>query len=113
MFYRNEKWRNGNWVIIPAINEGNGRIITDSIEKANKFNFYYSTIFSSEGNIPHIQGEISGEQFNIDIEIARRKIGTFGKNKFCRTIKFPWRNSKTVWGSHDPIIWATTRYNNE
>jgi hypothetical protein len=40
-----------------------GMETTDSMEKANSFNFYYSTVFSSEGNIPHIQGENSSEPF--------------------------------------------------
>ena len=46
----------------------------------NSFNFYYSTVFSSEGNIPHIQGENTGEPFTIDIKIIRR-IGAIRKNK--------------------------------
>jgi len=38
---------------IPAIKDCNGRIITISIEKANSLNIYYSSVFSSEGNIPN------------------------------------------------------------
>jgi hypothetical protein len=49
--------RKGNRKNIPTIKDCNGGIITDSIEKANSLNFYYSTVFSSEGNIPHKQGE--------------------------------------------------------
>jgi len=49
-------------------------------EKANLFKFYYSTVFSSEGNILHIQGENTGEPFTIDIKIIRRT-GAIGKNK--------------------------------
>ena len=54
-FYRYVKKRKGNRENIPVVKDCNGRIVTDSIEKANSFNFYYSTVFSSEGNIPHIQ----------------------------------------------------------
>jgi len=75
---------------IPAIKDCNGRIITDSVEKANLINIYYSTVFSSEGNIPQIQGETSGEPFTIEIKIMRRKIGTIGKNKFCRSRPCLW-----------------------
>jgi len=48
---------------IPAIKDSNGRVITDSTEKANSLNFCYSSVFSSQGNIPYIQGENSGEAF--------------------------------------------------
>ena len=65
---------------IPVIKDSNGQIITDSIEEANSFNFYYSTIFNSEGNVPHMQGKNTGEPFTIDIKIIRR-IGAIGKNK--------------------------------
>ena len=66
---------------IPAIKVCNGRIITDSIEKVNYFNLLYSTVFSSECNIPHIQGENTGEPFTIDIKIIRRMSGAIGKKK--------------------------------
>jgi len=56
-FYKYVKRRKGNKENIPAIKGCNGRIITDAIEKANTFNFYYSTVFRSEGNILHIQGK--------------------------------------------------------
>jgi len=56
-FYKYVKRRKGNKENIPAIKDCNGWIITDAIEKANKFNSYYSTVFSSEGNILHIQSE--------------------------------------------------------
>ena len=65
-FYRYVKKRKGNRENFPAIKDSNGRIITDSIEKVNSFNFYFSTVFSSEGNIPHIQGENTGEPFTIN-----------------------------------------------
>jgi len=45
------------------------------------FNFYYSTVFSTEGNILHIQGEHTGKPFTIDIKIIRRRIGAIAKNK--------------------------------
>ena len=66
---------------IPAIKDCNGRIITDAIEKANRFNSYYSTLFSSEGNILHIQGENTGDPFTTDIKTTRKRIKAIGKNK--------------------------------
>jgi len=59
-FYKYIKSRKGNRESIPAIKDCNGRIITDSIEKANSFNFCYSTFFSSENDILHIEGENTG-----------------------------------------------------
>jgi len=59
----------------------NGRIITDGIEKANTFNFYYSTVFSNEGNFLRIQGENTGDPFTTNIKTIRRRIKAIGKNK--------------------------------
>jgi len=42
------------------------------------------SVFSSEGNIPYIQGEISSEPFIIDTKIIRKKIAAIGKNKSVR-----------------------------
>jgi hypothetical protein len=56
-FYKYVKRRKGNRQNIPAIKDCNGRIITDPTEKANSLNLYYSTVFSSEGTIPQIEGE--------------------------------------------------------
>jgi len=80
-FYKYVKRRKGNREYIPAINDCNGRIITGAIEKANTFNCYYSTVFSSEGNILHIQDENTGDPFTADIKTIRRKIKAKGKNK--------------------------------
>jgi len=56
-FYKYVKRRKGNRDNIPAIEDVDGRIVTDPIEKANLINLYYSSIFSSEDNIPHIRGK--------------------------------------------------------
>ena len=80
-FYKYVKRHKGNSENIPTITGCNGRIITDSIEKASSLNFYYSSVFSSEGNIPHIQSENSGEPFTIDIKIIRKRIAAIGENK--------------------------------
>jgi len=80
-FYKYVKWRKGNRKKIPSIKDYNGRIITDSIDKANSFNSVYSTVFSSECNIPCMQGENWGEPFTIDIKIIGRSVRAIGKNK--------------------------------
>ena len=82
-FYKYVKRRKENWENTPAIEDCNGRIITDAIEKANTFNCYYSTVFSNEGNILHIQRENTGDPFTIDIKTIRR-IKAIGKNKPVR-----------------------------
>jgi hypothetical protein len=42
---------------------------------------YYSTVFSSEDNIPQILVENTGDSFTIDIKTIRRRIKAIGKNK--------------------------------
>jgi hypothetical protein len=78
-FYKYVKRRKGNRENIPAIKDCNGRIITDSIQKAKTLHFYYSSVFSSEDNIPNIQGEISSEPFTIDSKIVRKILQRSGK----------------------------------
>jgi hypothetical protein len=74
------KRRRGNRKNIPAIKDCNGRIVTDALEKAIMFNFYYSTVLSSEGNILHIQGENTGNPFTTDIKTIMRRIKEMRKN---------------------------------
>ena len=73
-FFKCVKRRKGNRENTPAIKDCNGRIITDAIEKSNTFNFYYSTVFSNEGNIFHIQGENTGDPFSTVIKTIRRRL---------------------------------------
>src|SRR5215469_12947928 len=80
-FYKYVRRRRGNRENIPAIKAGNGRIVTDAIEKANTFNSYYSTVFRSEENVPNIQGKNIGDPFTTDIKKIRRRIKAIGKNK--------------------------------
>jgi hypothetical protein len=68
--------RKGNRENIPAITALNGGHITDSIEKAKSLSFYYSSVFSSERNIPQIQCT------NVDRSFAvRNRLAATGKNK--------------------------------
>jgi hypothetical protein len=66
---------------IPAIKDGNGRLITDSTEKANSLNFSYSSVFSCGRCIPQIQRANSGEPFTIGTKIIWKKLAAIGKNK--------------------------------
>jgi hypothetical protein len=76
-FYKYVKSRKGNRENIPEIKDGNGRLITDSTEKANSFNFYYSSVFSCE----QIQRANSGVPFAITTKIISKKLAAIGKNK--------------------------------
>jgi len=49
------------------------------------FNSYYSTVFSNEENILHIQAENEGDPFTTDIKTIRRRIKAIGKNKSVGT----------------------------
>jgi len=99
--YKYIKRRKGYRENVPAVKDCNGRPIVDPIEKANslnplnaklnsicyllallgahhifhlsriRVNYYYSSAFSSEGNIPHIQCTNSGEPFATDTKIIR------------------------------------------
>jgi len=80
-FYKYVKRRKGNKENISAIKDCNGRIITDAIEKANTFNSFYSTVFSSKGNILHTQSENTDDPFTTDIKTIRIMIKAIGKNK--------------------------------
>jgi hypothetical protein len=73
--------RKGNKENIPAIKDVNGQLITNSIEKPNSFNLYYSSVFSCERIIPQIQRANSREPFAISTKIIRKKLAAIGKNK--------------------------------
>ncbi|PNF22005.1 hypothetical protein B7P43_G17606 [Cryptotermes secundus] len=80
-FYKYVKRRKGNRENIPAIKDGNGRLITDAIEKASSLNCYYSSVFSCERSIPQLQSPNSGEPFAINTNIIRKRLAALGKNK--------------------------------
>jgi len=52
-FYKYVKRRKGNRENIPAIKDSYGWIITDSIDKANSFNSYYSSLQQREQYSAH------------------------------------------------------------
>ena len=80
-FYKYVKRRKGSRENIPSIKDSNGQIITDAKEKANMFNSYYATVFSSQGKTLHTQSRNTGEPFITDSKIIRRRVKALGKNK--------------------------------
>jgi hypothetical protein len=91
-FYKYIRRHEGYRENIPAIKDSNGRLITDPIEKVDSLNYYYSSVFSSECNIQHIQCANSGVPlhvqctnsgvpFTIDVKIITKKVAAIGKNK--------------------------------
>jgi hypothetical protein len=102
-FYKHVKRRKEFRENIPAIKDCNGRPIIDPIEKVNSFNYYYASVFSSEGKIQHIQCANPGEPFTID---TNRKMVTVTGNKSIG----PGGISEEILklGSHDSIPWTIT-----
>jgi hypothetical protein len=52
-------------------------------------NLYYSSIFSSEDNIPHILWQNTSDPFIIDIKAIRRRIRAIGRNKSVGPDRIP------------------------
>jgi hypothetical protein len=78
-FYKYVKRRKGKRENIPDIKDCNGRIMTDSREKANCLNFYNSPVFTGEGKIPNIQGENSGEPAPLILKSLGKELQRSGK----------------------------------
>ena len=63
-------------------NKVTNKILSEKCKKTiNSFNYYYSLVFSSEGNIQRIQCANSGEPFTIDTKIIRKRVAAIRKNK--------------------------------
>jgi hypothetical protein len=58
---------------------GNGGHITDPVEKANKLNNYYASVFSCERDIPEINPTYSENPFTIKISIIRKRLAKIGR----------------------------------
>jgi hypothetical protein len=88
-FYKYVKRRKGNREIIRAIKDHNGRIITDTTEKANILNSYYASVFSCDRNTPEIKLANSGESFIINTKVIRKRLAKVGRNKSVGPDGFP------------------------
>jgi hypothetical protein len=64
-----------------VIKEQNGKIVTDTTEKANSLNSYYASLFSCERNILQIQSMESGNPFTISINIIRKRSSSISRKK--------------------------------
>jgi hypothetical protein len=71
-FYRYVRRRKGNRKSLPAIKDCNGGNISDPVRKANIFNKYYDSVFSSEQDIPQISKTSVDKPFTIKISIIRK-----------------------------------------
>jgi hypothetical protein len=80
-FYRFVNRHNGNGENIPAIEDCNGGLITDPVDKANNLNNYYASVFSCEWDIPDINSTRSDKPFNIKINIIGKWLAMIGRNK--------------------------------
>jgi hypothetical protein len=74
------KIRKGNRENIPAMKDVSGRLVTDSLEKANILNIY-SSAFSCERSIPQIQHATSEEPFAVSTKNSRKRLAAISKNK--------------------------------
>ena len=89
--YKYVKKHKGHRENIPTIKDCNGWHITEPIEKANSLNFYYSSVFSGERDIPHTQCANSGESFITDTKVIRKRVAAIRK-KIHRARQHSWRN---------------------
>ena len=75
------KRRKGNRKNIPAIEDNNGTIITDSTEKANILNSHYASVFICNRNFPNIKSAHSVETFIINTKRIRKRVAAIGRSK--------------------------------
>ena len=90
-FYKYVKRHRRHRENIPTIKYCNRLPITEPIEKANSLNFYYSSVFSGERDIPHTQCANSGESFITDTKVIRKRVAAIRK-KIHRARQHSWRN---------------------
>ena len=75
------KRRKGNRESTTAIEDQNGKLVTDPIEKANSLNSCYASLLSCESNNPQNQSTESGKPFTISINIIMKRLSAMGKKK--------------------------------
>ena len=83
------KRRKGNKESIPSIKHHNGTIITDTTEKANILNSFYTSVFCCGRNILEIKLANSCETFIISTKVIRKRLAKFGRNTSLRPDGFP------------------------
>jgi hypothetical protein len=90
VFYKYVKRSKRNRKHIPAITDFNGRLITESTEKANYLHSYYASVFSCEQNRLPIQSAHSDEPYIISISIIRKRLAAIRRNKPTGPDGIPW-----------------------
>jgi len=83
-FYMYAKNCKGYRENILAFKDCTGRPIIDPLEKANFLNYYYSSVFSREGNMQHMQCASSSKPFTIVAKIIVKRVAAIGKNESIR-----------------------------
>ena len=78
-FYKYVRRHKGNRESIPANRDNEGKLVTDTIEKANALNNYYASLFSRESINPQIQATETGKSFTISTNVIRKRISVIGK----------------------------------
>ena len=64
---------------IPAIRDNEGKLVTDTIAKANALNNYYASLFSRESINLQIQATETGISFTTSTNVIRKRISVIGK----------------------------------
>ena len=80
-FYKYVKRRTGNRENISAIQDRNGRFITDSLDKANSLSSCHASVFGCERNIAQIKTTHSVEPFTINIKMIKKRPAAIGRKK--------------------------------
>ena len=83
-YYKYVKRRTGNRENIPKIQDRNGRLITESIDKARSLSSYYASVFGCERNIAQIKTTRSGKPFTINIKMIKKRPAPIGRKKSIR-----------------------------
>ena len=82
-FYRYARRRKGNKESIPGLKDTNGGIITDPLEKANRLNSYYASVFSGkrDSQLGITINSESMEVFSVCIKSLRKRLAVCGRKK--------------------------------
>jgi hypothetical protein len=73
--------RKGNRENSQALEDHNGKLITEPIEKANTLDSYYASIFNCERTCLQIPLTDPGKPFTVSINIIRKRLSAIGKKK--------------------------------
>jgi hypothetical protein len=101
-FYKFVKRRKESSENIPAIKDCNVRFITNSIGKGSSLNFHYASVCGCDPNIPQIKQTHSGEPFNINVNMIRKRPSAMGRKESIGPDGIPAEFLKLGWGRRKP-----------